>query len=179
MRAQHPWRQTSSRLWIVIRVCGLLLALRLLLPCLKLQTLLKWLTPPESFGGAQPLELEQAVWWTDSFLRFVFSWQGKCLPRTLTLYYVATRSGYPVQMHCGIRRDGNELQGHAWLSQHGVPFLEQDDPVQHYVSVFSLPYPERTANTTRLDAAALNQHLSPLWLLHISHVEQKSSEDSG
>lgn len=139
MSETHPWRQTTYALWVFIQVCGLLLALRLGLPCIKLQTLLEWLTPSGTARGGKPQTFEQAVWWTDTLLRWVFPWRGKCLPRTLILYYFATRSGHPVRVHCGIQRHGDKLQGHAWLSMLGIPFLETGDPLQSHTIVFSFP----------------------------------------
>lgn len=139
MSAAHPWRQTIAKLWMMTQVCGLLLVLRLALPCIKLPRLFTWLTPSGPRRGGTPQALAYTVRCTDTLLRFVFPWRGKCLPRTLTLYYFATRNGCPVQAHCGIQRQGDKLQGHAWLSLHGRPFFESGDPVQHYAIILSFP----------------------------------------
>ena len=142
MTAAYRWRHTGAQLWMWLHMGGLLLILRLVLPWIKLPKLLAWLTPAACSRRATPQSLEHAVWCATILLRLVFPWRRKCLPRTLTLYYFATRSGYPVRVHCGIQRHGDNLQGHAWLSLYGCPFLENDDPMPHYVIVWTFPQAE-------------------------------------
>jgi hypothetical protein len=37
-----------------------------------------------------------------------------CLRQSLALYRVLQRMGYPVEIHFGVRKEGNDLQGHSW-----------------------------------------------------------------
>ena len=63
----------------------------------------------------------------------------------LTLYYFATRHGFPVRFHYGVHCLGERLQGHACLSLGGRPFLEEDNPGRSYALICSFPGPERAA----------------------------------
>src|SRR5712692_4436668 len=146
MNAQQAWPKTHKEIWLLVRVFGLLTALRLLLPRVKLQSLLRWLTPSQIAPIADPGTLEKTVQYTDALLwRLSFPLRGPCLPRSLTLYYFATRCGFPVHVHCGVRRMGEALQGHAWLSLHGKPFLEADISDCSYAVTFSFLGPETSA----------------------------------
>ena len=141
---QRIWRIPRHELWLLMRVCGLLVVLRLLLPRLPLHNLLRWLTPSRIPSHTDPSLLAKAVRYTGIFLRCIpFPLRGPCLPRALVLYYVATRAGFPVQLHCGVRRAGATLEGHAWLSFQGKAFLEGDNPDHSYAITFSFPCVER------------------------------------
>lgn len=145
MNPKQAWPKTLKEIGLLMRVLGLLTALRLLLPRVKLQSLLRWLTPSQIAPIADPGTLEKTVQYTDALLwRLSFPLRGPCLPRSLTLYYFATRCGFPVHVHCGVRRMGAALQGHAWLSLHGKPFLEADIPDCIYAVTFSFPGPENS-----------------------------------
>lgn len=121
---------------------GLVVALRLLLPFVKIKTLLQWLAPSRIPLIADQHTLDKAVRYTDALLwRMRFPLRGSCIPRSLALYYFATRCGLPVHVHCGVRRVGEALQGHAWLTLNGSPFLEEGNP--DYAVTFSFPDSER------------------------------------
>lgn len=65
-----------------------------------------------------------------------------CLRRSLALYRVLTHMGYPVEIHFGVRKQGQELAGHSWVTIHGHPVAEQSRPknfrpVYSYSSRFS------------------------------------------
>jgi hypothetical protein len=84
--------------------------------------------------------LDKIARYTDSVLWWLsVSAKGNCLPRSLALYYFATRCGFPVCLCCGVRRMRNNLEGHAWLTLHGKPFLERGNPELSYIVIFSFP----------------------------------------
>ena len=56
---------------------------------------------------------------------------GPCLRRSLTLYYLLTRLGYPVRVALGATTHQGSLVAHAWLVLDGAPLLESD-PVDRY-----------------------------------------------
>lgn len=62
-----------------------------------------------------------------------------CLTRGLTLYYFLRRRGVDVNLTFGMARIDGRFIGHCWLARQGVPFLERDDPRQHYAPVFTMP----------------------------------------
>lgn len=129
--------QTWPEYWLLAQVFGVLAALRLLLPWVKLRTLVRWLERRRP-THLDALALRKAARYTDALLgRMPRPPRGPCLPRSLTLFYFAHRAGLPVQLQCGVRRVGGRLQGHAWLSLNGEPFLEKQDPRQSYAVTFS------------------------------------------
>jgi len=84
--------------------------------------------------------LDKIVRYIDGVLwRLSVSAKGNCLPRSLALFYFATRCGLPVRLCCGVRRMRNTLEGHAWLSLDETPFLERGNPELWYTVTFSFP----------------------------------------
>jgi len=55
------------------------------------------------------------------------------------LYWFAKRSGYPVSFHCGVRKAGAGLDGHAWLTLDRQPFHEPGQHWQRFTVTYSFP----------------------------------------
>jgi hypothetical protein len=147
---------------LVVHVAGLLLLLRLLLFCVKLKTLVRWLDADPSVQRIDPATLPKAARYTDALLaRIPFPTRGNCLPRSLVLFHLARRWGLPARLHCGVRRDGQQLQGHAWLSLHGEPFLEASNPEESYVVTFSYPDTGEEASGPAVTGAAGDRATQP------------------
>ena len=70
---------------------------------------------------------------------FPYHKKGNCLPRSLTLYRLARRSGEAVQFQCGVRKGVEGLDGHAWLMLNGHPFHERGPYWQQFTVTFSYP----------------------------------------
>ena len=97
----------KKELWLLIRVIGLLTAIRLMISFVNLKRILKWMSPSQIPITVDPHFLRRTVRYTDAFLSWIpFPSRGKCLPRSLALYYFATRCGYPARVNCGVRRVG-------------------------------------------------------------------------
>jgi hypothetical protein len=53
-------------------------------------------------------------------------WRHTCLKRSAILYHLLRRSGLPVELCIGVRRDAaGPLTAHAWLIRDGIPYLER------------------------------------------------------
>ena len=81
-----------------------------------------------------------------------------CLRQSLTLYRVFTRMGYPVEIHFGVRKDGDDLLGHSWVTLEGKPLA---DGTQTYLfkTVYSYPsvsYLSISRDTSQLLQACLS-----------------------
>ena len=140
MASGKSWPSTFSEAWLLVRVVGLVALLRVLLPRIQLIRLLSCLTPKRVPSITRHALLEKAVYYTDALLwRFHFPLPGNCLPRSLILYYFATRLGFAVQFCCGVQRNGETLRGHAWLTRQGEAFLENGNPEKQFVVTFSFP----------------------------------------
>jgi Transglutaminase-like superfamily len=61
-----------------------------------------------------------------------------CLRQSLALYFVLTRMGYPVEIHFGIRKDGEDLGGHSWVTLDGKPVADRTH-TGVFAAVYSYP----------------------------------------
>ena len=61
-----------------------------------------------------------------------------CLRQSLTLYRVLTRMGYPVEIHFGVRKAGDDLQGHSWVTIEGKPVADRTR-MDVFKAVYSYP----------------------------------------
>src|SRR5439155_17759138 len=113
--------RTAGEYRLLLRVLLVLVLVRLLLPCVRMKRLVRWVgrshpsRPPFRRFAPVPVSLQTIAWYTDALLqRMPAGRHGNCLPRSLTLFFFATRAGLPVRFHCGVRRVGEALEGHAW-----------------------------------------------------------------
>lgn len=62
----------------------------------------------------------------DTWLRRLpWLWRSTCLKRALILFALLRRSGEPVQLHIGVKREPDKsFAAHAWLVRDGQPYLE-------------------------------------------------------
>ncbi len=144
---------TSSRLglgervaagWLRVRMIGVLALLPFALRALPVARIVAALTPARAPQEPKPALLYPCAWWVGRLVdRWPFRYWGHCLRRSLALYFVATRSGYPVRIVLGIRRDGGQgVIGHGWLELEGAPFLEPGEhPETRFVVMQRLPAP--------------------------------------
>lgn len=127
--------------WLSVRAAIVLAALPLALRYLTVARVVRLLTPHRQGTTQRPALLwrsTHAVDWLASKRPFRF-W-GYCLRRSLLLYFVATRTGYPVSVVVGVRREGSGVTGHAWLELNGCPVLEPGDhPEYSFVVMERLP----------------------------------------
>lgn len=75
-----------------------------------------------------------------------------CLRRSLVLYRVLTRRGYPARIHFGVRKGGELYQGHCWITVDGVPIAERTS-IGVYCLTYSYP-PLEPESTTEPDSVA-------------------------
>lgn len=51
-------------------------------------------------------------------------WRRTCLTRSVVLYHLLRRSGVPVELCIGVRRENQEFAAHAWLERERRPYME-------------------------------------------------------
>lgn len=61
-----------------------------------------------------------------------------CLRQALALYIVGSRQGSPVAFHLGVRRVGDGLRGHSWVTVGGTPVGESRD-LKGWTVVYTYP----------------------------------------
>jgi hypothetical protein len=62
----------------------------------------------------------------------------RCLRQSLTLYRTLSQMGYPVELHFGIHKDGDDLKGHSWVTIQGKPVAERTG-MEIFRAVYSQP----------------------------------------
>jgi Transglutaminase-like superfamily len=62
----------------------------------------------------------------------------RCLRQSLTLYRTLSQMGYPVEIHFGVHKDGDDLKGHSWVTIQGKPIVERTG-MEIFKSVYSQP----------------------------------------
>jgi hypothetical protein len=67
-----------------------------------------------------------------------------CLRQSMALYRVLTRRGYPVEIHFGIHKDRDVLQGHSWVTLDGRSIADGTQ-TEAFKRVYSYP-----ANSIRI-----------------------------
>lgn len=125
---------------LALHIIALMIVIRLGLRWLQLPRLLHFLQPSHCAKSENLHEFQRVVYYTDRLLRaFPYNKKGNCLPRSLMLYVLAPRYGYPVKFHCGVRKTETGLDGHAWLTVKGQPFWESSREPVGMVETFSYP----------------------------------------
>ena len=90
-------------------------------------------------GGCAPaVPLRRLVWLSRVLLTRTHH-TDFCLPQSLVLFHFLRKWDAPVQIHVGVRRRGDALAGHAWLTLAGRPVVEARDPASVYATTFSYP----------------------------------------
>ena len=72
-------------------------------------------------------------------------------------YRVFTRMGYPVEIHFGVRKDGDDLLGHSWVTIEGKPLADgtQTCLFKAVYSYSSVSLPSNSDETVQLLQACL------------------------
>lgn len=132
-----------SQLWFAVRLGAWLCVLPLRLRLHSLPALLHRLTQVQRQPtSCNPLELDRAVgiavWLCQLRLFHLPLFPRACLRQSLALYHVLTRMGYPVEIHFGIHKDGEDLRGHSWVMLQGRPVAERAR-TEIFTTVYSYP----------------------------------------
>ena len=131
-----------SECWIALRLVLWLCLLPISLRFRPLPELLKHLSRVRRLEGRSPLEIGRAVRIAVYICRLrpfcLPIFPRACLRQSLALYRVLTRLSHPVEIHFGIRCQGEGLQGHSWVTIHGKPVAERT-PTEIFRIVYSYP----------------------------------------
>jgi hypothetical protein len=60
----------------------------------------------------------------------------ECLRQSLTLFAFLARMGHPVEIHFGVRKQGEDLGGHSWVALDGHSLGERD-PAGDFRTIYS------------------------------------------
>ena len=143
VRNPIPFR---SKALLALELVLWLLWLPVMLRLYSIPMLLKRLARSEKVIRNTPIELRDAVGIVTricslrAFRSRIFP--QRCLRQSLALYRTLSQMGYPVEIHFGALKAGENLQGHSWVTLHGEPVA---DTVRSgiFKVVYSYPYGER------------------------------------
>lgn len=135
-----PWRRMRACVAALVEVTAQVFRLRILLSRIDLKTLLRADRSQAAAVTLRDAPLRLVMGYTRLLCRLCWPRRGRCLPVALTLNRVLPRMGLPVGLCCGVRRTGDGLMGHAWLTLHGRPFGEPGHRVR-FTPVVSSPEP--------------------------------------
>ena len=106
---------------------------------LRLPTMAALLTPrrPVPSPTHRPVDVERLVACFDAARAVGYPIvRPGCLVRGVTLYWLLSRHGLPVELRFGLDRQSDHAVGHAWLVLDGTPFLEDADPTGRFTVMF-------------------------------------------
>lgn len=86
------------------------------------------LARPGRQGGPSP---ERIVWLVAVASRCVPG--THCLARAVTAQLLLARGGHLAELRIGVRKQGNDLEAHAWLDYHGNPLRENKAQLDSFV----------------------------------------------
>ncbi len=146
-------------LWLFLQILLTLMLLPRKIGKLSLPDLLSRIDPGAVQGPRDRLRLEKTVRFIESLLKYSFFRRyGYCLLRSLILFKFLRRQGWPVTIHFGVRKTGDEagtvpdkrvratpaaqigITGHSWLMLNGKPFLEAESGEGAFTETYSYPH---------------------------------------
>ena len=57
-----------------------------------------------------------------------------CLVKSLTLWWLLGRQGITSQLRVGVRKEGGNLEAHAWVEREGIALNEPEEHHHHYAA---------------------------------------------
>ena len=136
LAALGPTDQANNFWWnvsLATRVTGLLCLLPVLEKSHTLPALLARLAPvrpdaqiPAAFVMERAVRLVLRLCHRRPFRSALFP--KACLRQSLALYHALTYLGFPVEFHLGVRKQGEQLIAHSWVTLCGKPVAEKTIP---------------------------------------------------
>ncbi len=116
----------------------LLLEALVLLPAAKRAVrmgALRYLPRPAPAGaaeGARAMEQAQRVARMVAAAARNGPWRTTCLEQSLVLLWLLNRRAIPARLRIGVRKQGEELEAHAWIESHGIVLNDSADVSERY-----------------------------------------------
>ena len=132
-----------DEVFLVARAAVLLAAVPPLLKYLKIEKIVRALTPHRPRENARAIPRDRVTYLCHRTLGFAarLSYRPNCLRRTLVHYHCLRLHGAPAVIHFGVKRDGGVLAGHCWLTLDGSLYDERPDMGSQFTQMFALPGP--------------------------------------
>ena len=131
--------QTWHDLRLLIAITAWATAMPVLVRLLKLETLLKLLTPVNRSQIPQQEDVQRAIRYTNLVLGCHPLVPNTCMMRSLVLYRILRELGLSVTIHFGVRKADQGLGGHCWLTQTQWAGFSFEDGVGQFVVMYAFP----------------------------------------
>lgn len=134
-RPTASWPRNTS-MWVLVDLVYGTAAFELLRRFVSLPTLVSHIASPRPRPTA--VDVDEAVRVVKGVLHRLYR-RDYCLPQSLVLCRILSRTGHQPRLMMGVRRSGPGLDGHAWVVLDGQALAERDDPVGAFATTFQFP----------------------------------------
>lgn len=145
LRFASRWQQLSGRDRVATVTQALLVPIvSLSLASLGFQRTVRWLARtarpnrPDSRDAIVVMPIVDA----SQRVRRMAPWAGRCLARTLALWWQLRRQGVEAKLHIGLRQSSGQLEAHAWLVNDGRVLNERPAVLRRFRAVMIAPLPD-------------------------------------
>ncbi len=124
------WVIARARFWMAVSWFGLRLA--------GFERTRRWLAgrPPAAAAEVSPEQVQRLVFLIGVAARAGFT-RHTCLPRSLVLQRFLVHRGLPAVLRIGVRREGGQIAGHAWVEVAGQAVGEPEDVQARFVPLLT------------------------------------------
>ena len=92
----------------------------------------------DSRPRAKSVDVDRLFWLTNGVLRRIYI-KDFCMPRSLVLFHLLRRSQVEASIHFGVKKEQEDIKGHAWIEHHGSPLHEKPDVNSNYNLIYCFP----------------------------------------
>ena len=137
-RAIRLTLQRPARVWLLVRMATWVVILSGLVKVLALPNALRLVATDVRTKPKNHVDINGLSSAIDALLGLdVWMFTPKCWKRATVLHRYLALSGIGTSIVFGVRKEADELKGHAWLQADGRPFLESEQPL--YTITYSFP----------------------------------------
>lgn len=124
-----------------IRLFLMFISVPILHRVLPLPKLMRLLDSPPRDRVFETLSVTQAIQMIDRIVRITrgFLFPGNCVRKSILLFHLLRKNGYPAMIHFGISSKNEQLFGHCWVDLDGSVLTDVSDPRQSFQTIYSYP----------------------------------------
>ena len=127
-----------ARVWLLVRMATWVVILSGLVKVLTLPRALRIVATDVRMNSNDDVDVNDLSSAIDALLGLdMWMFTPKCWKRATVLHRYLALNGIATSIVFGVRKEANELRGHAWLQADGRPFLESEKPL--YNITYSFP----------------------------------------
>jgi transglutaminase superfamily protein len=127
-----------ARAWLLVRMAAWVVILSGLVRVLTLPRALRFVATEVRTNSKDDIDVNSLSSAIDTMLGLdVWVFTPKCWKRATVLHRYLALNGIATSIVFGVRKEADELKGHAWLQADGRPFLESEPPL--YNITYSFP----------------------------------------